>query len=381
MKPAWENSVGLFAGVLVYYAIAYVFGLAKAFPSDLPYPFLQGAALVAAIYWSSFSAVGLWRRYASWRDSWKPCEHGLRGGRMRRRCRRCVEFDAIAEAEAQATREAAEHTRAKLLRREESETRARELAKQESARLFGLYVPKLEELRGLSPQKFEDMIAAMFQRLGYDVEQTPYSNDYGRDAIMIRNGKKVLLECKRYGPDVSSDREQLQKFHSAMVTDKADAGFFVTTGRVTNGAIEFAKRVSIEIVSAGAILDIYFESLGDAAEDVTYQSLCIECGNTVTHSLRSQSPVLCSNGHSVAPTIKFDDVVAAIPSPGIRAPKCPKCSAVMRLVQGKRGPFWGCSRWPACNSTLAYQGSRRRRARISRRSWRESRQEIPKNKI
>jgi len=126
-----------------------------------------------------------------------------------------------------------------------------------------------------------------------------------------------------------------------------------TTGRVTDGAIEFAKRVSIEIISGGALLDTYFQSLGDAATDVAYQSLCIQCGDTVAHSLCSQSPVLCSNGHSVGPTIKFDDVVAAIPSPGIRAPKCPKCSTTMRLVQGKRGPFWGCSRWPACHSTLA----------------------------
>lgn len=170
---------------------------------------------------------------------------------------------------------------------------------------------------------------------------------------------------------MSSDRQQLQKFHSAMVTDKADAGFFVTTGRVTDGAIEFAKRVSIEIISGGALLDTYFQSLGDAATDVAYQSLCIQCGDTVAHSLCSQSPVLCSNGHSVGPTIKFDDVVAAIPSPGIRAPKCPKCSTTMRLVQGKRGPFWGCSRWPACHSTLAYQGSRRRRTRMRQSSWRD----------
>lgn len=195
MKLGWKNSIGAFAAWLIWYAIAYaLLGLRRAFPLNLQYPFLQGAALVAAVYWSSFLAVGLWRRYVAWRESWKPCEHGVPGGRMRRRCQRCEEIDAIAESAARATREAAELAKAKLLRRKELETRARELADRESARLVGLYVPKLEELRGLSPQKFEDTIAAMFQRLGYDVEQTPYSNDYGRDAIITREGKKVLLE-------------------------------------------------------------------------------------------------------------------------------------------------------------------------------------------
>ncbi len=33
------------------------------------------------------------------------------------------------------------------------------------------------------------------------------------------------------------------------------------------------------------------------------------------------------------------------------APKCPECGAPMRLRNGKRGPFWGCSAYPACKGT------------------------------
>lgn len=33
------------------------------------------------------------------------------------------------------------------------------------------------------------------------------------------------------------------------------------------------------------------------------------------------------------------------------APVCPKCGAPMRLRNGKRGQFWGCTAYPACTGT------------------------------
>jgi len=51
MKLGWKNSIGAFAAWLIWYAIAYaLLGLRRAFPLNLQYPFLQGAALVAAVY-------------------------------------------------------------------------------------------------------------------------------------------------------------------------------------------------------------------------------------------------------------------------------------------------------------------------------------------
>jgi hypothetical protein len=225
----------------------------------------------------------------------------------------------------------------------------------ETARLKDSYVPKIAELRALGSKRFEDAMAAMFQRFGYKVEQTPYTNDYGRDAIMFRDGLKFLLECKCYAEDVFSGREDLQKFHSAIVTDKAVAGFFVTTGRATKGAIEFADRVSIQVISGDSLLQSYFKSVGGATTPPTYTSICQECGETVKHSLGSGSLARCSHGHSVFQTISFEDVIALKPPRDATIPKCPKCSSPMRLVKGKRGKFWGCSRYPTCHSTLPYQ--------------------------
>jgi restriction endonuclease Mrr len=184
-------------------------------------------------------------------------------------------------------------------------TRAEEMAKRETARLSKSYVPTMNQLRDLSPNEFEDAIAAVFERLGFDVEQTPYVGDHGRDAVMYHGGNKILLECKRYGEETTSDRPQLQIFHSAIVSDAATAGIFVTTGRVSNGAIEFAKRTSITIVSGNSLREVYLNSLGRLAEPPTYTALCRECGEEVTLSANTQSSVLCSRGHAVIATIRF----------------------------------------------------------------------------
>jgi hypothetical protein len=348
--------IGLYLGILFWYAIAfYVFGLAKLFPEILRYPFLSGVALISIVYWTGFLAVSLWQRCSVWVGSWQACEHAIRGGKLRRRCPRCLALKAVQEELEEDAREAAELARAEQVRRIELATRAEEMAKREAARLSKTYVPTMVQLRNLGPNEFEDAIAAMFERLGYDVEQTPYVNDHGRDAIMYFGGNKILLECKRYGEDTTSDRPQLQIFHSAIVSDKAAAGFFVTTGRVTNGAIDFAKKASITIISGNSLLEAYFNSLGGMAASPTYAALCRECGEEVTLSVNMQSSLLCSRGHTVTPPINFESIAASVPKAGIRPPKCSKCGTPMRLVKGKRGKFWGCSRYPTCHSTLPYQ--------------------------
>jgi hypothetical protein len=61
--------------------------------------------------------------------------------------------------------------------------------------------------------------------LRYAVIQTPYRNDQGRDAILSKDGHKFLLKCKKYGENNVSGRPDLQRFHSAIVTEKAISGF------------------------------------------------------------------------------------------------------------------------------------------------------------
>jgi hypothetical protein len=114
MNSSRESPIfSLFVGILLWYAIAfYVFGLANLFPKNLEYPFLSSVALLSSVYWTGFLAVRLWQRGCLWIESWQACEHGVRGGKLRRRCPRCLALEAIQKEVEEAAREAAGLARA-----------------------------------------------------------------------------------------------------------------------------------------------------------------------------------------------------------------------------------------------------------------------------
>ena len=241
------------------------------------------------------------------------CSHGIPGGLARGACQKCADEQRAAEDNARRVAEAARE-RARIAeeaakRRQERAASAKKLKSDEVIQLRQTIAPSAQELRRLSPQRFEDEIARMFKRLGYAVKQTPYSNDYGRDAILMKNGEKFLLECKRYNEDCSSGRPDLQKFHSAIISDKVKKGFFVTTGKFTQGAQEFAATAAIDLIDTNELLRLMFESLKGASQDDSYSSLCLECGHTVIHNVRSPANALCNNGHTVSPTLSVDELL------------------------------------------------------------------------
>ena len=184
----------------------------------------------------------------------------------------------------------------------------------EYARLHATLTLNIDELRALEPTQFEDEIARMFTRLGYDVTQTSYSNDYGRDVIMLKDGKKYLVECKCYAVGGSSGRPVLQKLHSAMVTDGADGGFFVTTGGFSDPAREFAKANKIELIGPDALVRLMAESK-PGKNSTEYKAACHHCGELVSHDLRELSrSVKCCNGHEVDTILTIKEVLGCHPT-------------------------------------------------------------------
>jgi hypothetical protein len=136
------------------------------------------------------------------------CLHGYRLGR----CKKCIK-----EKEQRELAEWAEQNRIR--------SEARGLTRSEADRLSKSIIPNLDDLYRLSPQQFEHEIAQLFARLGYDVQQTPYSNDYGRDAILRKDGEKHVVQCKRYSKANTVGRPELQNFHGVIRDEKAVSGF------------------------------------------------------------------------------------------------------------------------------------------------------------
>jgi HJR/Mrr/RecB family endonuclease len=307
-----------------------------------------GLLLIAA--WIFLGTVGgiVSSKFNKWRQSWRPCPHGVKGGEDRQLCDACIKAKQQEIAERQRAREIQE-------RIDKIKTAASQLRRSETARLVASLVPDLSELRSISPQKFEDEIARMFRRRGYEVTQTPYTNDVGRDAILKKDGETFLVECKRYAADQKTGRPDLQRFAQAISDEPAQGGFFVTTGGFTSGAIKYAEGHHIVLVYGTKLVQAILDSKPDASENDTYQSMCGECGSIVHHRLRAPRTEKCPNNHAVMPTLTIDQVLSSSES-GVVPPNCIRCGTPMKLIHGKRGPFWGCSLYPKCRYSLRYDG-------------------------
>jgi hypothetical protein len=233
---------------------------------------------------------------------WASCPHGVLAGKYKNRCEKCVCDRKEIEKELRRRHEEWERQR-------QIDATADSLRERELLRLAKSLIPRIQELRLLSPQRFEGEVARMFKRLGYEVKQTPYTNDGGRDAILTKDGKTYLVECKRYAEGGLSGRPDLQKFHSAIITDGAISGFFVTAGRFTQNAIKFAGTAPIELIDQDALVRMMFESMPAAADDDTYCSMCRQCKHVVSHQLRAPHSVSCRNGHDVKPSLDIKSVL------------------------------------------------------------------------
>ena len=224
---------------------------------------------------------------------------------------------------------------------------ARKLRHEELLRIQGRRAQKLEDLYSLSPREFEDFTAEAYRRIGYSVVQTPYSNDGGKDAIAEKDGKRYLIECKRYGVDRAVGRPEVQKFSAAVVEERASKGIFVTTGRFTETAVASAKKHAIELIDGPALVNLVRGAFVDDLSEEYHRVMCGECGETLLFPV-GIAEMMCSNGHVVTDDLCSFSETSSLP-PEKRT--CPVCRKPMRIVLGRKGKFWGCTGYPGCRYT------------------------------
>jgi restriction system protein len=249
-----------------------------------------------------------------------------------------------------------------VLKKEQAEQNRREatekirvaadkLQTDEYTRLTKLRTHNIDCLLRLTPGEFEEIVGNMYRKFGYSVEQTPMTNDFGRDLILKKDGKKIFVECKRYDRDTPIGRRALQLFYGVIVNMKADAGIFVTTSSFAKTAVNFAGETGIKLIDGYELATLMAQAFpGDGSAD-EYRAMCRECGDVVLFNLREPvEEISCRNSHMVKNDSPDSLKIKLI----AEAPSCEKCGSKMRLVNGRRGKFWGCGNYPKCKSTMRF---------------------------
>jgi restriction system protein len=116
----------------------------------------------------------------------------------------------------------------------------------------------------IHPRKFEEVVASVFNDLGYKSAVTAYSRDGGIDVLLHnQKGERIGVQVKRYKNRIKVER--IRSFAGALMLGGFVRGIFVTTSNYPSGAMSVAQQaektcVPIELLDASA----FFEALGVA---------------------------------------------------------------------------------------------------------------------
>ncbi|MEU9593354.1 restriction endonuclease [Streptomyces sp. NPDC048193] len=116
----------------------------------------------------------------------------------------------------------------------------------------------------LSPDEFEQAIADLCIRDGCaEVEVVGGAGDLGADVLAVApDGRRLVIQCKRYGADNKVGSEELQRFGGTCFTvHEADVAILVTSSDFTAPAADYAEQCGIVCVD-GRRLRAWSEGAG-----------------------------------------------------------------------------------------------------------------------
>ena len=158
----------------------------------------------------------------------------------------------------------------------------------------------------LSGTGFERELGTLYEQFGYQVESTPTSGDEGVDLVLIKDGKKTVVQCKAHkapvGPAIA------RELYGSLMHFEADSAILACTGGFTSGVRDFVREKPIELISASELV------------------MMAGC---------SGDRVVCDERDNIQNTTPCPD----------STPSCPgrNCGRRVRLRSGRYGKFWGCT--------------------------------------
>ncbi|GAA4145968.1 restriction endonuclease [Streptomyces griseoincarnatus] len=109
----------------------------------------------------------------------------------------------------------------------------------------------------LTPDEFEAATAELCARDGCtEVQVVGGAGDLGADVTALTpDGRRLVVQCKRYGEDNKVGSQDLQRFGGTCFTvHEADVAVVVTTGEFTVPALEYAEQCGIVCVDRDGLL-------------------------------------------------------------------------------------------------------------------------------
>jgi HJR/Mrr/RecB family endonuclease len=106
-------------------------------------------------------------------------------------------------------------------------------------------------IHDLSPRRFEEVIAMLLEKDGFEVQLTPPSKDGGRDILAFLDlpvGRILtLVECKKWSPGRKVSVEPVRQLYGVLAMERASNAMLATTSTFTKDARLFVDAVKYQL--------------------------------------------------------------------------------------------------------------------------------------
>lgn len=140
---------------------------------------------------------------------------------------------------------------------------------------------------------------------------TRAAGDYGADLVIQKDGKKIVVQAKRYSKNVGIDAVQQAK--ASIAYYKAHEAWVVSNRDYTDAARNLASSNSVRLINREMLIEMMLK---------------------------------------MNPATKPDPkkVISQLPQ---KTFQCDRCGNEMIRRKGPKGEFFGCSNYPKCRNTKA----------------------------
>ncbi|MCL6605661.1 MAG: restriction endonuclease [Paenibacillus sp.] len=115
-------------------------------------------------------------------------------------------------------------------------------------------IAEIDKMDGI---QFEQYLGHLFRHQGYKAEVTQAAGDYGADLVLSKDGKRIVVQAKRYSKNVGL--KAVQEVRGAVAHYGASAAWVITNRDYTEQAYKLAKSNSVRLISRDELIEMLLQ--------------------------------------------------------------------------------------------------------------------------
>lgn len=108
-----------------------------------------------------------------------------------------------------------------------------------------------KKINELTPRQFEEFVAELLSRQGYEIQLTPISRDGGKDIYAAKRDSLgtflYIVECKKYSPTNPVGVGIIRELYGVVQEERCNGGIVATTSYFSEDAKKFSERLKYQV--------------------------------------------------------------------------------------------------------------------------------------